>query len=112
MVIMTRLARRLAPAAVVALLMIGSACSGGNDGAEGSYEHPEEGTITLSADGKGMWEQEGNDEPFEFEWEEKGDVIILSSDGEEEGEVRIEDGDLVLPPDMISGDEDVTFKRR
>ena len=100
--------------AVAVVLLAGGACSNdGGDGAEGTYTHPEEGTITLSEGGDGTWEQEGNDEPFEFTWREDGDAIIFSSDGEEApGEVRLEDGNLVLPPELISGDEDVTFTRR
>lgn len=107
-----RLVRGSASAALVAMLLVGGACSGGDDGAEGTYEHPEEGTITLSEGGKGTWEQEGDDEPFEFEWQESGETITFSSDGEKAGDVRLEGGDLVLPPDMISGDEDVTFTRQ
>lgn len=108
-----RLVRRSVFAALMALLLVAGACSGGgDDGAEGTYEHPEEGTITLSDGGKGTWVQEGNDEPFEFEWQESGDTITFTSDGKEAGNVKLEDGDLVLPPDMISGDEDVTFTRQ
>jgi hypothetical protein len=85
---------------------------GGGDGAEGTYVHPVEGTITLAEGGEATWEQEGHDEPFEFEWEQDGETIAFVIDGETAGEVRLEDGDLVLPPDLISGDEDVVFERQ
>ena len=106
---------RASVAVAVALVSLTTlACSSdGSDGAEGTYVHAEEGTITLSEGGEGTWEQEGNDEPFEFEWEADGDTITFSSDGEEApGKVRLEDGDLVLPPELISGDDDVTFERQ
>ena len=110
----TRLVCFSAATVLVALFLAGGACSDGEDGedgAEGTYVHPEEGRITLSDGGKGTWEQEGN-EVFEFEWDQDGDTITFSSDGEEAGDVRLEDGDLILPPDMISGDEEVTFTRQ
>lgn len=108
-----RLAERLAATAVGTLLILGSGCSGGGGGGgvEGTYKHAEEGTITLSDGGKGTWEQEGNDKPFTFQWKKDGETITFSAEGKD-GKVRIEGGDLVLPPDMISGDEDVTFEHQ
>ena len=107
--------RVFASVLVAALGLFGAACSDADDGgggAAGTYTHAEEGTIILEDGGAGTWEQEGNDEPFEFEWREDGDVIVFSSDGEDAGEVTIEDGNLVLPPDLISGDDPVTFERQ
>lgn len=102
-----RLPRRgLAFAAVAALAL--TAC-GGDDGAAGTYEHDEEGTITLDEDGTGNWDQGGD--PFEFEWEADGDDLTFDADGDEMT-ASIEDGNLVIPDDFISGDEDVTFERQ
>lgn len=98
-------------AAAVLLAAASSGCSDA-DGPEGTYVHDEEGTIVLDDDGSATWEQEGDNEPFEFEWTADGESIDLLIDGEVEGTARIDNGDLVLPPDMISGDEDVTFERQ
>ena len=106
---MKNLARPLLVIASIGLMGIG--CSG-DEGPEGTYQHPEEGTITLTEGGEGTWEQEGDDEPFAFGWESEGDAVVFSKDDEEAGRATIADGDLVLPPDMISGDDDVTFDRQ
>ncbi len=101
---------RFALGFAASVMLVAGACGGTNP--EGAYEHDSEGVITLSDDGQGTWEQEGND-PFEFEWEEDGDAIVLSAEGDKLGVVTLDDeGNLVLPPDMISGDEDVTFERQ
>lgn len=103
---------RYAAAAVASLALTLGGCADSNS-PEGTYEHDSEGIITLSEGGVGTWEQEGDDEPFEFEWEEDGDAIVLSTEDGAQGEVMLDDeGNLVLPPDLISGDEDVTFERQ
>ncbi len=104
----------LAVALIAALVVGGVGCSdddGGSGGAAGTYVHEEEGTITLSGGGQGTWEQEGNESVYEFDWSQEGDVITFD-DGGDTAEARIEDGDLVLGPDMISGDEDQTFVKQ
>ncbi|MGY1814313.1 hypothetical protein [Blastococcus sp. SYSU D00820] len=99
--------RRVVLVLVAAVLAL-AGC--GDDGAAGTYVHDVEGTITLAEDGSATWEQEGNSAAFE--WEQEGDTITFLLDGEAEGEARLEDGDLVLAPDLISGDEDVVFERQ
>ena len=96
---------------VLTVVVLLAACGGGGGGAAGTYVHEEEGTITLSDGGSATWEQEGQ-EPFEFEWSQEGDAVTFLRDGKEEGVARIEEGNLVIPPDMISGDEDVVFERQ
>jgi ABC-type glycerol-3-phosphate transport system substrate-binding protein len=98
--------------ALVVVAVLAACGGGGGNAAAGTYVHPEEGTITLSDGGSGTWEQEGNDEPFEFEWTQEGDTVTFLLDGKDQGKARIEEGNLVVPPDMISGDEDVTFERQ
>ncbi len=107
---MIRAARRVVPGLLI-VGMLATGC-GDDDEAPGTYVHPVEGTITLSEDGSATWEQEGNAQPFRFEWEQEGETVTFILDGEPEGDARLEDGDLVIPPDMISGDEDVVFERQ
>lgn len=96
---------------LVLLLLLAAACGGGA-GAAGTYVHPEEGTITLSEGGAAAWTQEGNPGPFEFEWSQEGDVITFIVEGAEAGAATLEEGNLVLGPEMISGGEPVTFERQ
>jgi len=102
--------RRARQGAFVVAVVAALATGCGGSGAEGTYVHDVEGTITLSDDGSGSWAQEGHS--ADFEWEEDGETVTFLIDGEAQGEARLEDGDLVLPPDMISGDDDVTFERQ
>jgi hypothetical protein len=94
---------------VVSLVAVLATGCGGSS-AEGTYVHEVEGTIILSEDGAATWEQ--SSDPVPFEWEQDGETLTFIFDGEAVGDARIEDGDLVLPPDMISGDEDVVFERQ
>jgi len=81
-------------------------------GVEGTYVNSTEGTIILETGGNGTWTQEGNAEPFKFKWTADGDEVTFIKGESDKNITRIKDGDLVLPPDMISGDVDVTFKRQ
>ncbi len=94
---------------VVLVLLLALACSSSN-GAVGTYAHPEEGTIVLTSDHNGTWTQ--SSEPFSFTWSENGDAITFTHEGEDAAGVKIVDGNLVLPSDMISGDDPVTFTRQ
>lgn len=107
---MGRTRQALVVAGVATLPVITMACSG-SDSVQGTYVHPEEGTIILADGGDASWEQEGDEKPSTLQWTEDGQDIDFLIDGEVEGTARIEDGDLVLPPDMISGDVDITFER-
>lgn len=100
---------------VIGLLLVTSACSdddGGGSDAVGTFVHAEEGTIELSDGGSGTWTQEGNDEPWEFNWSEEDGTVTITDDGGDSFDARLEDGDLVIPDEAISGDEDVTFERK
>lgn len=101
----TRAASTMAAVACVGLF---AACGGG-DAAAGTYEHAEEGTIVLNEDGTGTWTQSGD--PFEFTWEQEGETVTFVTDGGEEADMSLVDGDLVIPPEFISGDDPVTFAR-
>ncbi len=100
---------RLAVSALLIGMMAGLSGCGGDEGAAGTYEHPEEGTIVLEDDGTGSWTQSGD--PAEFTWAQEGTSITLTTEGGSTAEVDLVDGDLVIPPEFISGDEPVTFNR-
>lgn len=102
--------RQVIRAAGALLLLVAACSSGGGGGRAGTYSHPEEGVITLSSDGTGTWKQGGDQEPFRFKWTDDGSDITLTTDGPDV-RARIVDGDLVLPHELFSGNEDVTFKR-
>lgn len=90
---------------------------GGDDGADGAgatpepatatvespageYDHPQEGTITLSADGT------GTGEGVEFTWVAEGEKVVLTTDDGDSVEATLRDGDLVFPPGAYSCCED------
>ena len=98
----------LVPLALVVLLV--GACS--KTSTAGTYVHAEEGTIVVTDGGTGTWTQEGDDEPATFTWTQNGDDITFTIRDKTAGGVKLEGGNLVIPPDMISGDDPVTFTRQ
>ena len=98
--------------ALVALIALGAACSGGDD-INGVYRNDVEGTVEIKEGGEFVLSQEGSD-PVEATFERDGDEIIVSlPEGLNASEIRFEirDGDLVAEPGAYSGDEETVFEK-
>ena len=95
--------------AVVSLAV--GACGGGGDDldVEGTYVHPEEGTIVLEAGGDGTLTQEGDENAFE--WDLDGDTVVLTVGGDVVAEAAFADDELTFRPGDFSGDEPAVFVR-
>ncbi|MDO8363186.1 MAG: hypothetical protein Q7V88_09845 [Actinomycetota bacterium] len=84
--------------------------SGGGGGAVGTYTHPEEGTIVLSAGGNGVITQEGSD-PVPFQWTQSGTNIAFSFGGAGRANAQLSGNTLTFAVGDFSGDEAAVFTR-
>ena len=95
------------PALLVAAVLL-AGCSGGGPEVAGTYEHPEEGVLTVDADGTAALDQSG--QVSELAWTVDGDAITFTFEGEEFGGT-LEDDAIVFEVGAFSGDEPARFER-
>jgi hypothetical protein len=82
---------------------------GGDDGIEGTYVHPEEGTLAVEGDGKASLDQSG--EVTELTYEQDGDTITFAVEDERQ-EAERRDDDIVFPSGAFSGDAETVFTKQ
>jgi len=101
-------------AAVVLAATTLTGCGGGGDSGgdvEGTWVHPEEGTIVLEDGGDGSITQSGD--PVPFEWELSGDTVLFSFEGDDEvsAQATIDGDTMTFRVGDFSGDEPAVFTR-